>query len=83
VSPYSGSSVIASNSAEPSLSYRYFDGSSFWPLRLKPLRTSSANCFWAGIPGRLENRHDGLLLVTCFQICVIRQTAGVTFLLFV
>src|SRR6185436_3966441 len=38
VSPYSGSRVIASNSAVPSSSYRYIEGSSRWPtfLRLSP-----------------------------------------------
>ena len=35
VSPYSGSTVIASNRAVPSSSYRYIEGSSRWPILLR------------------------------------------------
>jgi hypothetical protein len=42
--PVFGNTLMASNSADPTSSYRYFDGSSFWPSRHNPDRTSAANC---------------------------------------
>ena len=41
--PYSGKTQITSKSAEPTSSYRYFEGSSFWPGWLRPSTTSEQN----------------------------------------
>src|SRR3989440_3794801 len=43
VSPYSGSTQMASKSAEPTSSYKYFEGSSRWPGLVRLSRTSAAN----------------------------------------
>ena len=42
VTPYSGSTVITSKSADPTSSYRYFDGNSFCGECVRPARTSAA-----------------------------------------
>ena len=42
VKPYSGSSLMTSKSLEPSASYRYLDGSSFWLSFWRPAQTSAA-----------------------------------------
>src|SRR5437868_4414817 len=42
VTPYSGKTVITSKRAEPTSSYRYFDGSSFCGVWVSPARTSAA-----------------------------------------
>ncbi len=43
LNPYSGRTQITSNSAEPTSSYKYFEGSSFCPGWLSPIITSEAN----------------------------------------
>src|SRR5256885_9613334 len=47
VSPYSGSKVIASNSADPSSSYRYIEGSSRWLTFPRLSLTATANSWRA------------------------------------
>src|SRR6267378_3659683 len=43
VNPYSGSTQMVSNSAEPTSSYKYFERSSLWPRFVRLARTSAAN----------------------------------------
>jgi hypothetical protein len=43
LNPYSGSKQITSKSAEPTSSYKYFEGSSFCPAWLSPTTTSLEN----------------------------------------
>src|SRR5256885_7249286 len=43
VSPYSGKTQMVSNRAEPTSSYKYFDGSSLCPGLVRLWRTSAAN----------------------------------------
>src|SRR5271156_4986225 len=43
LSPYSGNRQITSKSPDPTSSYKYLDGNSFWPGWLRPTTTSEAN----------------------------------------
>ncbi|CAM2138164.1 hypothetical protein PT2222_100150 [Paraburkholderia tropica] len=57
VTPYSGKTVMTSNSAEPTSSYRYIDGNSFCGACVRPARTSAAKV--EGGPGCGVGRDAG------------------------